>query len=150
MPESDAPFRVVVGVDGSADARHAAEWALREATLHGGELVVVHVWTIPAVVAGGEMLSVVPVDEFQRSAQKLLAQEAEHLRSRAADTPVEARLEYGSPIAVLPELAADASLLVIGSRGMGRVAGIFLGSVSQAVIARVRCPTLVVPPADEG
>jgi nucleotide-binding universal stress UspA family protein len=91
----------------------------------------------------------VRLDDFQRSAEQLLADEAEHLRSRASDTELETRLEYGSPIAVLIELAANADLVVIGSRGMGRVAGLLLGSVSQAVVTRARCPTLVVPPLAE-
>jgi nucleotide-binding universal stress UspA family protein len=145
VTHSDAPFRVVVGVDGSEDARHAADWALHEATLHRGHLVVVHAWTVPALAAGQLPLTV-RVDDLQRSAEQLLAAEADRLRSLAPDAEVQTRLEFGSPIAVLIELAAHASLVVVGSRGMGRVAGLLLGSVSQAVVTRAPCPTLVVPP----
>src|SRR5688500_8574472 len=98
-------FRVVVGVDGSADARAAAEWAVREAIAHHGRLLVVHAWSLPAVIGGAGRLSPYPFETIEKSAQQLVAEEAGHLRELAPDLEVETRLEYGSPIEVLLEVA---------------------------------------------
>jgi nucleotide-binding universal stress UspA family protein len=147
MAASERPFVVVVGVDGSKDARTAAEWALREATVHHGRLVVVHTWSLPVFESGPGMLSAISFEHVQRAAEQLLAEEAAHLRAVDSGPEIETRLAYGSPITVLLEMAADASMVVVGSRGMGRVVGLLLGSVSQAVVTRADCPVLVVPPA---
>lgn len=108
---------------------------------------MVHAWSLPAVAGGAEMLSASQVEDLQRSAEELLAGDASHLRQLESDIELETRLEYGSPIALLLELAADANLIVVGSRGMGRVVGLLLGSVSQAVVNRASSPVVVVPPA---
>src|SRR5699024_10110167 len=45
----------------------------------------------------------------------------------------------------LLEVSTDASLVVLGSRGLGSLDSLFLGSVSTRVSARAACPTVVVP-----
>jgi nucleotide-binding universal stress UspA family protein len=50
----------------------------------------------------------------------------------------------GHPARVLLDAAADAVLLVVGSRGRGGFTGMLLGSVSQHVVARAPCPVVVV------
>lgn len=143
---ADTAFRVVVGVDGSPDARAAAEWAVREAIAHDGRLLVVHAWSLPAITGGAGAMSAYPFEAVEISAQQLLDDEATHIRELAPDLELEIRLQYGSPIEVLLELDTGQDLIVVGSRGVGRVVGLLLGSVSQAVVTRASCPVLVVPP----
>jgi nucleotide-binding universal stress UspA family protein len=92
------------------------------------------------------MFSTIPLEALQRSADRLLADEAAHLRGMASGVEIETRLACGSPITVLLDSAEDARLVVVGSRGVGRVVGLLLGSVSQAIVTRASCPVLVVPP----
>lgn len=147
MTTSDTQFVVVVGVDGSEDARTAAEWALREAAAHGGRLVVVHAWNLPALASASETLIAVPLQDLQQSAEELLEREVAHLRRFGSTPAIDTRLEYGSAVTALLAAAAEADMVVVGSRGAGRVVGLLLGSVSQAVVTRAECPVLVIPPS---
>ena len=58
---------------------------------------------------------------------------------------IEAVAEEGDAAAVLLEQAADAALLVVGSRGLGTAKRLVLGSVSQEVAHKARCPIAIVP-----
>ena len=60
------------------------------------------------------------------------------------DVSVSARTLHGDPGRVLVRHSAHAALLVVGSRGHTGLAGLVLGSVSSAVVARARCPVAVV------
>jgi len=51
---------------------------------------------------------------------------------------------HGHPDQVLLEAAADADLLVVGSRGHGSVADALLGSVGQYCIHHAHCPVLIM------
>jgi nucleotide-binding universal stress UspA family protein len=57
---------------------------------------------------------------------------------------VQQHVVQGHPAQVLADAAADADLLVVGSRGHGGFAGMLLGSVSHHVIAHARCPVVVI------
>jgi nucleotide-binding universal stress UspA family protein len=58
--------------------------------------------------------------------------------------PVQPRVKQGRPAKVLIDEAANADLLVVGSRGHGGFTGLVLGSVSQHVAAYAKCPVTVV------
>ena len=57
---------------------------------------------------------------------------------------VSQRVVMGHPAQVLLDAAAEAALLVVGSRGRGGFRGMLLGSVSRQVIARAACPVVVI------
>ncbi|MCX4618160.1 universal stress protein [Streptomyces viridodiastaticus] len=63
-----------------------------------------------------------------------------------ARPPADVRTEvhYGTPASVLLRAARDASLLVVGSRGLGGFAGLLLGSVAQHCVQHAACPVVVV------
>ena len=51
---------------------------------------------------------------------------------------------YGDPGQVIVETGDDADLIVVGSRGLGRLERLFIGSVSTKVVQRANCDVLVV------
>ncbi|MEV2226033.1 universal stress protein [Nocardia vinacea] len=55
-------------------------------------------------------------------------------------------VEQGAPARVLIDTAANAELLVVGSRGLGGFRGLLLGSVSQQCAQGATCPVVIVPP----
>lgn len=137
-PISTSVRRVVVGTDGSPAAAVALEWARHEAALWGAKLTVVHSWDYPYLDVG------VP-PQMETEAERVLSA-AEASLKQPGSTPVliEAKLLKGAPAAVLIDEAADADLLVVGSRGRGALRAVLLGSTSSYAIQHAKCPVVVV------
>jgi nucleotide-binding universal stress UspA family protein len=125
---------VVVGVDGSDSARHAAGWA---AELASG-------WRVP--------LRLVHAAAAERPDREIpgwlreLADGAEREGASAVDTAV----APGEPGAVLLGDAADAGLLVVGSYGAGAHGGMLAGSTALALVDQAACPVAVVRGGEPG
>ena len=64
------------------------------------------------------------------------------------DVPCEVNTEIieGDPATAIIDVAATrkSDLIVMGSRGLGRLAGLLLGSTSQKVVSHAACPVLIV------
>jgi nucleotide-binding universal stress UspA family protein len=122
---------VVVGVDGSATAQHALEWAAAEATRRAAPLVIAY-----GGDAGGDASA-----DFGRS---LLAEAQASVFESDADCTVRTVLSERDPLGLLTELSHGAELVVVGSHGLGRVAGALLGSTAFEIAGHARCPVAIV------
>lgn len=134
---------VVVGIDASATARAALDWAIDEARARGRDLRVVHAWSAPFV--GGYPFGGATFDHrlIEEGAQELVDQIV-----GAADTQgvtVHKVLAYGTGASALLEEAGAASLVVVGSRGLGGFTRWLLGSVSHQVVHHAPGTVVVVP-----
>lgn len=132
---------VIAGVDGSARAVDAARFAAEEARRRGAPLHLVTVvrWPYDGFAA--------PPPDLDLPAQIQESGEAV-VRSAAATVPtadVTTSVRQGDPVTVLTELSADAQLVVLGSRGVGGVAGLLLGSAVSGVVTHAHCPVVVLP-----
>ena len=123
--------RVVVGVDGSQPARDALQWAAGYAERADAKVEAV------LVEPDGSTVRDLP--------ERLLGVELGHLRPREAARTY-GLVHHGDAADVLREVAADADVLVVGSRGRGMLAGRFLGSVSQQLVRSCPTPVIVVAP----
>lgn len=139
----DTTRRIVVGVDGSADARRAVDWAVDEARLHGWSLVLVHGVDV-GVAAASPYGSGVVLEQLQDAGRQLLDGEVE--RVRVLGVAASGVLDIGSAAYALIEASRDAAMLVVGTRGHGGFHGLLLGSVSTACVHHAHCPVVVVPP----
>jgi nucleotide-binding universal stress UspA family protein len=132
--------RIVVGVDGSDEAKAALEWALDEAQLRGAEVKVINAY-FPD-------LSEVVVASHDRSAtieaEELLRKMVEPATAARPGIRVTTEAVEGRPAQVLIGAAEGADLLVVGSRGRGGFRELLLGSVSQQCVHHAACPVLVV------
>jgi len=137
--------RIVVGVDGSGTSRLAFRWAAQEAVLRHAELDVVFVWNPPEnhLVDLGDLP---PQQELEAAARQTVEEtmQDEGLEG-APDLVVNPVVTQGSAAHVLLEVAEGADLLVVGSRGLGGVRGMLLGSVSMHCVTHAECPVTVVP-----
>lgn len=132
-------YLVVVGVDGSAHGDAALRWALDEAEIRGGEVTAVYAWQVPFVSIPGAF----DRDELQKAAKEFLIDKLSSIAPSPA-VPLRPLVAEGDPAESLITAAADASVLVVGTRGRSPFAGLVLGSVSQRCAAAARCPVLLV------
>lgn len=141
MTHDEKPDKIVVGVDGSPSSEQALRWATRHARLSSGELHAVTVWAIPTTYGWAPVAADFDWEDIARSNLE------QTLRDALGETEaarVQRHVVQGHPAHVLLDAAADADLLVVGSRGRGGFTGLLLGSVSQHVIAHADCPVVVV------
>jgi nucleotide-binding universal stress UspA family protein len=130
--------RVVVGLDGSLTADLAGAFAFDQAWRRGVGLVAVRAWTPPRFEADTPR-----VVAAERAA---LAASVDRWWPEHPMVEVESRVVAGLATGALLAAAGDAQLLVIGSRGLGELRGVLLGSVGMHVLHRARCPVAVVHP----
>jgi nucleotide-binding universal stress UspA family protein len=86
------------------------------------------------------------VDELASYSKGLLAAATEAARRIDPEVEVDTALREGPPAAVLIDESKTAAGLVVGTRGLGAIAGKVLGSVSVRVAVKACCPTYVIPP----
>ena len=131
--------RIVVGYDGSPSAGAAALYAAQLAPLMDADLRLVVAWKSPLSIGGFPLSGWSQESTAQRSAgsvgRKLFEGEPPEWYSACA-------IE-GDTARVLIEDSAGSSMLVVGSRGHGGIAGRLLGSVSAECAAHAACPVLI-------
>ncbi|GAA2473377.1 universal stress protein [Streptomyces longisporus] len=135
---------VVVGVDGSPASVTAAWWAAREAVDRHLPLLLLHSWTTQPLD--------VPVAQETLGKQRyggLVLQRTEaELLHRYADLSLVTELVSESASKALVDAGETATLLVLGSRSHGSLAGFLLGSVSLHVLGLAQCPAVTVRAGD--
>jgi nucleotide-binding universal stress UspA family protein len=136
---------VVVGVDGTPASEAATSFAFEAAAARAVPLVAVHAWRDLAIAptepfVDGPSIRKEEQQRLDRGFADLLAGWSE----KHPDVQVRRIVTHGRPGRCLVEQSADAQLVVVGSRGHGELAGMVLGSVSNALVHRARCPVAVV------
>lgn len=138
---------IVVGYDGSTDARAAAAWALDEAERTGIPVVLAYAfewlavrgWIGPGIGPGSW-----PDQEARQQVEEMLREAVADADGRHPAVAVRGEVLDGPATLVLRERSADASMLVLGSRGHGGFAGLLAGSTAVTVSAHAHCPVVVV------
>jgi nucleotide-binding universal stress UspA family protein len=133
---------ILVATDGSDNAEHAVAQAIELARANHAKLVVAYVRHAPLPLLG-EPVYQRSLSRELREADETTAAAAE--QARAAGVEAEIEIVEGSPATRILELARarDVDLIVVGSRGLGTLAGALLGSVSREVAHHGDRPVLV-------
>jgi len=136
--------RILVSTDGSGQAFMATKEAIRLARATGAELTLLMVVDYDRKVAAFEQVSLsgyVPA-ELKIAAYQYLA---ELMHVIPADLRAHTRVEVGMPEEIIPAVAREeeSDLIVMGSRGLGAVHSMLVGSVSREVLQQADCPVLL-------
>lgn len=134
--------RIVVGADGSEPSAAAVEAAVAQAQDWGAEVVVARAVTMVGW-SHSPWLDTGFRDSVMEAARAETDRLRERLRAAYPDVVTSTDVVEGHAVDVLVAASRDADLLVVGSRGRGGIRGLVLGSTSQAVLRRSRCPVLV-------
>ncbi len=135
------PNKILLATDGSKGATLAARAAIELSNRTASELHVVHVWHD------------LPTSHFRSFVRAQLRQEAEEVLQKQLErieqsggTIAEAHLREGRTVDEILDLSEEleVGLLIVGSRGLGGVKRILLGSVSEGIVHHSRRPVLVV------
>jgi nucleotide-binding universal stress UspA family protein len=134
---------IVVGVDGSKGSADALRWALQEARLRGAKVRLVHAWAYPEVSTYHQAAHLLRIP-FAEEAAALLDRMVEEAGAEAEGIEIDKEVVEGRAGPILVEAAGRASMLVVGSRGLGGFSGLLLGSVSQQCAHHAPCPLVIV------
>jgi nucleotide-binding universal stress UspA family protein len=137
-------FKTILwATDGSDTAARALPFALGLARADDAKLLIAHVREIAVGRGGGY-----PVLADETELREQIARQVKELNeSGVAATFIVRTATAGHAARAISEIAKDndADLIVVGTHGYGRVAGLLLGSVTQALLHRGDRPVLAIP-----
>ncbi len=140
--------RILVAVDGSENALRAVRHVLAEKDVYRDPLQLVLVNVQASVVSGAVKMffSQEQLEGYYREEGDTAMAAARDLVA-AAGLPAEHHILVGDPAENIARLARDTRChqIVMGTRGMGAISGMFVGSVAAKVIHRSEVPVLLVP-----
>jgi nucleotide-binding universal stress UspA family protein len=131
--------RILLAIDESEHARKAIPAAVELARAGGGTVHVLHVREL--VFAHATV-----VGDSPQEAQQLVDAVVEELKQAGVVAEGSVRTSTAGPARGILEHARDldATMIVLGSRGLGALGGLLLGSVAHKIIQLASCPVLVV------
>jgi nucleotide-binding universal stress UspA family protein len=145
------PTKILLATDGSKEAELAFASAADLSEKTGSELHVVYVGHMPLVSyesPGATTLDPGLSGRMHESAQQEARTMLDEQMQRAGQSGeiAEVHARIGRPDAEIVGLAEElgAGLIVLGSRGLGRLRRALMGSVSDSVVRHAHCPVLVV------
>jgi nucleotide-binding universal stress UspA family protein len=148
-------MRIVAATDGSEPANRAIDLAARLAKELNGSLKIVHIvgendvpseqlgdYTIGEHASEADVLDAFSQDMLRRARERAVAAGARNI-----DTASLLEIEAGGTAETIIDAATrnNADLIVTGKRGLGRLSGLLVGSVSQKVVSTAPCTVMVVP-----
>ncbi|MBS4211123.1 MULTISPECIES: universal stress protein [Neobacillus] len=137
--------RILVAIDGSKMSEKALQTALKFAKERFSKIGVIHVEKNLQIVDGMPIKTIDNIYTDQETKGRDLLQQAITL---AEEEGIEIETHYvmGEPAIQIAKKADELNyqLIVIGSRGLGNIKGLMLGSVSQKVSQLAHCPVLII------
>jgi nucleotide-binding universal stress UspA family protein len=135
---------ILLAVDGSEHSLHAARVASDLAQAMKSQTLRIVVAFEPIPIHLGEPFMQETINARLREAEAIAQKAVETVGTISAVIQTET-LE-GNPAEVILEAAKvqNSNVIVMGSRGLGKLAGLLLGSTSQKVVSHASCPVLIV------
>lgn len=140
---STATLPIVAGVDGSEGSRAALEWAAKEAQIRQSPVWAVMAWSFLDQPRLGDHDGFDPQFD-ERDARDGLHRVVEEVVGPEEAAQIDQVVVADLPARALIEQAEEASMVVVGARGLGGFKGLVLGSVAQQVLHYASCPVVVI------
>ncbi len=142
---------ILVAIDGSKSSTNALEAAAELTASSGGKLHILHVVRemqvplTPGLMDAYEKLQRQRHDVLNSAGEQLINQAKRSVEAKGLDT-VETDIGSGDPASAMVDYAArnKIDLIVIGSRGLGQVEGMLMGSVSRKVSNTTKTNCLII------
>jgi nucleotide-binding universal stress UspA family protein len=142
-------LKILLPTDGSKHSLEAAEYAVNLALKQNAEVTIMHVYQ-PLIVPLSDLSSfeaypyVESEEEAMERSQKLIEETKKVFDEKSI--PVETKLVCGHVVHAIIEIADKErfNLIIIGSRGLGPLKRLFLGSVADGVLHHAHCPVLII------
>ena len=140
MKQMESPGPIIVGVDGSRAAMRAAIWAIDEAISRDVPLRIVHVTHI-------RRASIAPKVQFsldREYAETVLRQAQAAIEAAGRPVKVETVVLRGDVDEALAQESRGASMICVGSVGIGRISRVLFGSTAVSLATRAHCPVAII------
>lgn len=136
---------ILVGVDGSEASNNAVRWAAQAARLEGADLKLIGVYDASTSnYAPGLIIPQDVIEAIRQDASDAVHAAAAIASEAAPGVTLHTSISDGDPARVLLELGKESTATVLGTRGLGSVKGLFLGSVSSSVASHTHGRSVIV------
>jgi nucleotide-binding universal stress UspA family protein len=144
------PTKILLAMDGSEDSQLAATNALVLAQQTGSELHLIHVLSLPLDTQDPSRFEPNVRRELERRARENFEESVGKIEASGGKVGG-SHPRVGRPDAGIIDEAEQigAGLIVMVSRGLGRIRRALMGSVSDSVVRHAHCPVMVVRPEKE-
>lgn len=132
--------QVIVGIDGSEQAKHAAFWAADEAVARHATLRLIY-------VIRTDLSGTLTAAEYQiavATAKRTVMSTRAEIAERSDGVTISTTIAQGSPAAVLIAESDDADMVCVGWSGMSRLGIALMGSTATTVAEKTTCPVAIV------
>jgi nucleotide-binding universal stress UspA family protein len=143
---------IVVGVDASELSSRALAWAVEQASAERRSITLayaIHAVT-PAYLDSAAVHPQEARDALRAEGHQVLAAARAEVERRAPGMEVQEVFQFEDPRELLLTLSRSAALVVVGSRGRGKLRSLLLGSVGSALVRHAHCPVVVHRPGNPG
>ena len=138
--------KVLVAVDGSENSDRALDFALNFSEKYDAALTIVNVSESSAVAAYPDDSMVIVARDLRKFHEDILEKATAHAKQTKPSLLVTSSFREGDPALEIASTAKEGNfdVVVVGHHGVGKVKGLFLGSISEKVTRLVSCTAIIV------
>ncbi|MGE5556189.1 MAG: universal stress protein [Methanocella sp.] len=137
---------VLVAVDGSENSNRGLDFALEFAEKYGANLTIINVTesSAAAAYAGDGMVSI--ARDLRKFHEEILNKALERAKTTHPAVSVSTSLREGDASNEIVNVANEGNfdVVILGHRGLGKVKGMLLGSISEKVTRSLACTVILV------